>query len=254
MKLPDLALIHGWGLGCTVWESTLPALAQRCRVHLVDLPGYGTAAPDPAGFMQSAVQLTDSLPAGTTLCGWSLGGMLALQAALLKAQRIRGLVLVGSTPSFTQRDNWPDAQAPALLDAFVVAAAENPQATLQRFIALLNQGDTLARALGRRMIRQSLAGTPPDTATLVQGLSWLRDVDLREQVASISVPALLIHGEHDPLVPLTAAHWLHEQLPDSQLELFSDSAHAPFLNDPLRFAELVGNFCHASAINQTTRP
>jgi len=254
MRLPDLALIHGWGLGCTIWESILPALSQHCRVHLVELPGYGTAAPDPAGFAHSAAQLADSLPAGTTLCGWSLGGMLALQAALLKAQRIRGLVLVGSTPSFTQRDNWPDAQAPALFDAFAVAATENPQATLHRFIALLNQGDTLARALARRLIRQALASTPPDTATLVQGLDWLRDVDLRPQVASMTVPTLLIHGEHDPLVPLAAARWLHEQLPDSQLELFGGSGHAPFLHDPLRFAELIGNFCHASAINQTTRP
>ena len=44
----------------------------------------------------------------------------------------------------------------------------------------------------------------PDTATLMTGLDWLRNVDLRGEVAAIALPALLLHGEHDPLMPLAA--------------------------------------------------
>lgn len=282
---PDLALIHGWGLGDTVWAPVVDTLAQRCRVHLLTLPGYGMAAasmdkrpaetcreeaheqtlfehtgcrsPIDAGrsqaagttlsFVQTAAALVDTLPDGCTLCGWSLGGMLALQAALLAPQRCQGLILIGSTPSFTQRTDWPHAQPPALLDTFSHAIREDAATTLQRFIALLNQGDAQARVLGRAMLKQLLASELPDTPSLLNGLDWLRDVDLRAQSPSLSTPTLLIHGEHDPLMPLAAAQWLADELPQARLETFAATAHATFLADPARFATLVGNFCHDTA-------
>lgn len=259
---PDLALIHGWGLGHSVWQPVLPLLAPRFNVHLLALPGYGTPetlvinelANDPiqaaTSFAQLAEAFAEMLPEGCILCGWSLGGMLALQAALLAAQRqktLGGLILIGSTPSFTQRADWPHAQPPTLLDTFGEAVAKDAAGTLQRFIALLNQGDTQARSLGRTLFKQLQATSLPDTETLLVGLGWLRDVDLRQQVAAINAPTLLVHGEHDPLMPLPAARWLNEQLPDSQLEVFAGAAHAPFLNDPERFTALTGDFFHASA-------
>lgn len=196
-----------------------------------------------------AEELGDTLPAGCVLCGWSLGGMLALQTAALAPQRVKGLILVGSTPSFTQREGWPHAQPPALLDTFSTAIRGDAASALQRFVALLNQGDTQARQLSRAMSRQLLANGLPDTATLLAGLGWLRDVDLRARVAAIATPALLIHGERDPLMPLAAAQWLEQQLPQARLEVFTGAAHAPFLADPERFATLVSalvnDCCHA---------
>lgn len=244
---PDLALIHGWGLNSAVWEPTLAPLEKRCRVHLVDLPGYADAPGNAGDFTQAAHALLDILPAGITLCGWSLGALLALRAAWLAPQHVRGLILVGGSPSFIQRADWPQAQAPALLDTFAEALAEDAASTLQRFVALLNQGDQQARPIGRAMLKRLLAANLPDTATLRTGLDWLRAVDLRTQVAAIATPTLLIHGANDPLMPLPAAQWLAGRLPQARLEVFPGAAHAPFLADPERFAALVGAFCHAPA-------
>lgn len=243
----ELALIHGWGIGKAVWHPVIEALTPYFRIHLVDLPGYGAAADSTAGFADTARHLIDALPRNVTLCGWSLGSQLALQAALLAPERVGRLVLVGATPSFTQRTGWAEAQAPALLETFSAAIAGDARTTLQRFVALLNQGDTQARAIGRTMIKPLLAGALPNTATLLAGLDWLRDVDLRAQIASVSTPALLVHGENDPLMPLAAARWLDENLPDSKLEIFAGAAHAPFLHDPEHFARLIGDYGHASA-------
>ena len=69
---PDLALIHGWGLDSAVWQPLLAALAQRFRVHLVDLPGYGAAPDDSADFTNTAQAVIDALPHPVTLCGWSV--------------------------------------------------------------------------------------------------------------------------------------------------------------------------------------
>ncbi len=283
-KKPDLVLVHGWGLGNAAWEACLPALSQRVQVHQLTLPGYDATAPDmistpgmpatpvdkqPSGnsredpheqspaeqaacrtraFIETAATLLLQLPDNACVCGWSLGAMLALQMARLAPQRIRRLILVGGTPSFTQRSDWPHAQAPALLDSFSQAVNDDAAGTLQRFVALMNQGDSQARPLSRALnktLNQTLRRRPiPDNATLLRGLAWLRDVDLRQQLPQ-AVPTLLIHGAHDPLMPLAAAQWLQSRLPQAQLEVFPVAAHAPFLNDPERFATLVGDYCHA---------
>lgn len=247
----DLALVHGWGIGKAVWQPVIAALSQGCRLHLVDLPGYGGFAQSPqrasAGFVPTAQALVDLLPTGTALCGWSLGGLLALQAALLAPRHFSRLILVGASPCFAQRADWRCAQPPALLDAFGSAVTADAPLALRRFVTLLNQGDASARAIVGRLAK--LAATPPTGATLAQGLAWLREVDLRQplQSAGLALPTLLIHGRRDSLIPCAAAAWLHEKLANSQLEIFAAAAHAPFLNDPERFAELTVDFCHAPA-------
>ena len=61
----DLVLIHGWGVGSYVWAPLLEALAvsaPRCRIHLFDLPGYGSAVPDSGSFVAQAQKLLATLP------------------------------------------------------------------------------------------------------------------------------------------------------------------------------------------------
>lgn len=239
----DLALIHGWGLGSAAWQPVVETLAAHCRVHCIDLPGYGDTPASTATFAQTAQALVDALPCGVTLCGWSLGGLLAVQAAHLAPQRIARLVLVGTTPGFVQRDGWAAAQAPALLDTFASAVRSDPAAALQRFVALLNQGDAQARQLTRTLAARLQTGKLPTAATLLAGLDWLRHTDLRPLLPAIAAPTLLIHGERDPLMPLAAGEWLAASLPGARLEAFAGAAHAPFLADPARFVALLAAFC-----------
>ncbi len=249
---PELFLIHGWGLGNVAWNDALPALQQRFNVHLLTLPGYGdtgsglTPRSYPA-FAETATSFADLIPEGAYVCGWSLGAMLALHIAALAPQRLAGLIVVGGTPSFSQRADWLHAQPLALLDTFRNAIASDAAGTLQRFVALLNQGDAQARPIGRALNKQLQSAPLADSETLLTGLDWLRDVDLREMIPDIRTPTLLIHGENDPLMPLAAAHWLNENLPSAQLQVISGAAHAPFLNDPEKFASLIGEYFHAAA-------
>lgn len=249
MSKPDLALIHGWGLGSGVWQPCAEVLGNIARIHRVDLPGYGNAPDSGETFVEAARSAVDALPDRVTLCGWSLGSLLAMQAALLAPERVARLILVGSTPSFAQRDGWTPAQPPSVLAGFTQAVASDAGATLQRFVAVFNQGDTKARAIGREINQGILSSSLAPIPTLLKGLDWLRDIDLREQASAIRCPVLLVHGENDPLMPLPAARWLAEHLPQSQLEVFSGAAHAPFLNDPEHFVSLVGKFIHAPSID-----
>ena len=242
---PDVALLHGWGLGAGVWEATAATLSASCRVHTVSLAGYDGQPTDDLDFAETAAALADQLPAGCTLCGWSLGGMLALSAAIQRPQRIGRLVLVSTTPRFVQDADWPHAQPPSLLDGFRSAVAGDAKATLTRFVMLFNQGDEKARAISR-MLTPLLANALPDRETLLRGLDWLGSVDLRANLAGIGQPALVLHGDNDPLMPITAAAALAERLPQARLQHFAGAAHAPFIADPAAFTDALSAFCHAA--------
>lgn len=241
-KGPPRALIHGWGLGSAVWESLLPALAERSQVHLVDLPGYGEACDAATDFTATAQALIDSLPHPVTLCGWSLGAMLAMRAAGLAPERVRALVLVGATASFTRRDNWSEAQERQLVDGFAASLGRQPKQTRQRFVALLNQGDSQARTITRQLTACLQQAPAADAAALARGLDWLREVDLRDLAPAVRARCLLVHGENDALNPLPAARRLAEMIPNARLEVFAGAGHAPFLNDPERFVRLLDEF------------
>ena len=243
---PDLALVHGWGLGPGVWNDLAETLAADCRVHLVSLPGYAGTPDDGEDFAATADALAAALPAGTICCGWSLGGMLALAAAARHPGRFGGLALVGSTTRFVQDDGWPAAQPPELLDTFRRAIAGDARSTLTRFVMLFNQGDTRGRAIARALT-PLLADGLPATATLLRGLGWLADADLRDLLAGLRLPTLLLHGDQDPLMPYAAAEALAARIPGARLEGFAGCAHAPFISAPERFAALLRRFCHEPA-------
>jgi pimeloyl-[acyl-carrier protein] methyl ester esterase len=218
----DLVLLPGWGFDARVWQPLAKLLAKDFRIHAT----------------------TESLPAGVdaVVCGWSLGALTAMQAALNQPEKIARLFLIGATPRFVQSPDWPHGQPPGLLDSFAAAVAADPRTALRRFAALLNQGDDESRRLTRELTAALASDTSP--ATLAAGLDILRDTDLRQQVNRIRQPVLLLHGARDALIPLAAAEWLLEHLPDARLEVFPGTAHAVFLAQPERCAQLLASFAY----------
>ena len=252
-----LVLLHGWGLDRRVWQpflTHLQACAPHLPVYLADLPGYHGSAYAGEDAQAVARALATQLPPGCTLAGWSLGGMLAQLAAVHSAavqsaagesgSRIARLVLIGSTPSFVQREGFACAQQPVLLSAFAKTVRALPASVLPRFATLSNQGDSRARAINRQLL--ALTQPPlPDQAVLLAGLAWLQMLDLRAQAARITQSTLLIHGGQDGLMPLAAAQWLADHLPQAELLTLPDAAHAPFLHDPAQCAAALARWAGA---------
>lgn len=239
-----LLMWHGWGMPPAAWDGFTAQLSGSPQTP--PLPGY---AATPAQVPYSLDTLVDTLLEGqsapVTLCGWSLGALLALHAAQRHPDKVARLILIGATPSFVQRADWPHGMTPQALAEFTEAVARDPATSLKRFIALFNQNDVNSRRVGRELTQALTTAPLPSTATLVAGLDLLRDTDLRAQVPTIRQPTLLIHGAHDPLMPLAAAQWLAATLPQAQLAVLPDAGHAPFLSDVARCAALVTEFLHA---------
>lgn len=232
-----LVMLHGWGMHGGIWQGLARQLAQEFAVHNVDLPGHGYSAErdtDSDSFTLDSV--VDALDARFTepldLLGWSLGGMIAQRWAVRAPGKVRRLVLLASTPCFTNRPGWEHGMAPEALAQFATGLEQDVAATLRRFVALQVRGCDNERTLLSELRAQLASRGAPSSATLRGGLEILRDADLRAAAAGINQPCLLIAGGRDKLTPAGASRWLAETLADARLVEIAAAGHAPFLSHP----------------------
>ena len=115
--------LPGWCVGRTPVAAAVNALGGS----IVDLPGYGSAAPID-DFDAAIDAYAARLQPGTTLGGWSLGAQMALAIAARHPDKVGKLLLVAGTTSFVQRDGWPHAMPPAMLAEFAAGIAAGPGA------------------------------------------------------------------------------------------------------------------------------
>ena len=106
---PDLVLLHGWGMNADVWEDVVNTLSTDHRVTTVDLPGHGRSSNDLDDYSLEnlAKTVSEAVPAGSVLAGWSLGGLVATQMVLDYPDRFKKLILVSSAPQFVKDEGWP---------------------------------------------------------------------------------------------------------------------------------------------------
>ncbi len=247
---PDLALIHGWGMHGGVWQPLVKKLSAHFNLHVVDLPGMGFSTPIEPGHLHAvAASVAEALPDNVDICGWSLGGQVAMRIALLQPDRVRRLVLVGATPRFVNgppdlvdAEPWQDGIDAAVFQQFADQVSHDYQNTLTRFFSLQCMGAVDARSTIKQL-RASFAERPvPTLGSLQKALRILLDSDLRPEIENIRKPVLLVHGDHDTLAPLQAAHWLARHLPFGRLRVIAGASHAPFLSHPEQFVKALVQF------------
>ena len=238
-----LVLLHGWGLHGGIWADTSTRMPAHLTTLTPDLPGYGDVATvSPYNAETLADALAAALPDHAAVCGWSLGGMVALALAARHPHKVNRLILVATNPAFVTRPDWPHGLAPEVLAEFAQSLADDYKATLLRFLSLQARGGDQARAVIEHLRGSVFLRGEPRSTTLAAGLDLLRDVDLRDTVEKVHCPVLVMHGTHDKLCPPEAGRWLAEKLPNARLALNPHAAHAPFLSHPDWFTSTLKDF------------
>jgi len=244
-----LVMLHGWGMHSGVWQPIVKKLSKQFELHLIDLPGMGFSRPiEPTHLHAVAEKVAEYLPANADLCGWSLGALVAMRLALLQPDRVRRMVLIGSTPKFVNvqseypEEAWNLGMEAEVFQRFAAQISQDYQATLIRFLTLQCMGSSDARATIKQL-RQSFSERPvPTSGSLQKALRMLLDNDLREEIPYLRKPVLLVHGDRDSLAPVQAAHWLAQHLPFGRLRVIAGASHAPFLSHPDQFIESLVQF------------
>jgi pimeloyl-[acyl-carrier protein] methyl ester esterase len=239
---PDLVLIHGWAMHGGIFAPLLPLLARQFRVHVVDLPGHGHSADsdEPIDPALCATQLADRLPPALW-AGWSFGGLVALRAALGHAAQVRGLVEICASPRFVAASDWPHGVAADVFVQFGVGLLENYRGTIERFLALETLGSAHAQDELRALKARVFERGDPALAVLEDGLQILQSTDLRDELATLTMPSLWIAGRRDRLVPAAAMRVSSHLAPGGEF-LEIASGHAPFLSHATQVADTIGAF------------
>ncbi len=242
---PDLVLLHGWGMHGGIWDALREPLAQKFRLHLIDLPGYGASAHrEPYTLAELARAVAQAMPERAHVCGWSLGGQVALRLALDFPARVERLVLIATTPCFRQRPDWPHGMDEPTMEEFARSLEQDYAGTLKRFLSLQARSGDDAREVIAALRAKLFERGEPSLETLRGGLKLLHDLDLRDEVHGIVQPTLVLQGERDALTPPGAGAWLARAVPGASLVTVRGSAHAPFLSHRGETTDALERFLH----------
>jgi pimeloyl-ACP methyl ester carboxylesterase len=257
---PVILLIHGITGTSDQWEPAMQLLAEHYTVVAPDLLGHGRSAKPRGDYSLGAYAsgLRDlmvglGLPRFTVV-GHSLGGGIAMQLAYQFPERCERLVLVSS--------GGLGREVHVLLRAATLPGSELvlPLISNDRIRAA---GMAVAAALDRIGLR---AG--PDLAEMARGFGSIADGDSRaaflhslravidpggQRVSATdrlylaeSMPALVVWGRRDPLIPVHHAGIAHRGMPGSHLEVFDEAGHFPMLAEPVRFARVLRRFIEST--------
>jgi len=239
-----MVLVHGWGLNGAVWEGWSADLHHHARTLTVDLPGFGRSPLHDKAYSLNALarEIVAEVPQEAVWLGWSLGGLVALEAALRFPNAVSALVLLAATPRFTTAPDWPCGIAPEFFQRFAADVIANPRETLHRFALLAAHGGTQAKAVSRQLWERMARFGTPDSRVLQRGLQLLADTDLRQDVTKMDCPALWIFGGRDTLAPASAAGPIGALFSLSRMEVIPNAAHVPFLSHPQECLHFITEF------------
>lgn len=224
---PPLLLIHGAGGTHLDWAATL----RQLNSLVPDLPGHGKS-PGPgrtliADYAADMHALLDALALSqAVLVGHSMGGAIALHLALTYPERVRGLVLIGTGAKLGVapqiRDPLPDQpEVVATLLRDWLWSSTTPDAVRQATYDLFMQVNPQV-VLGDYAACQAF--------------------DLRDRLAEITAPTLVITGSEDRLTPPRYGEYLAEHLPQATLVSIAGGGHMMTLEQPQRVAAAVRNW------------
>lgn len=229
--MQSVILLPGLACDAGLWRDQLPALASRHRVHVSRVQQRCNSLPQMADALLAS--LPDRANDRHVLVGASMGGMVALHAALRAPGRIAGLALLGTsaradTPEMIQlRTQACTLFAQGRLDevlranvmfAFHPAHAADP-ALVEPYLALIR------RAGAEQLIRQNQA--------------VMARADLRPELQRIGCPTLVVVGEADQLTPPACAQEIAAAISGARLETVAGAGHMLTLEQPERVNTLL---------------
>lgn len=234
----ECVFLHGWGMNKNVWQLLIPELESEISMPIktLDLPGFGDdqACPAPYNLATVANELTEKLSDNSTLVGWSLGGLISLYIAKHHPKKVAKVILVASTPYFTEQDTWSGIK-PDVLKAFMSQLSANTNKTIDRFLAIQAMGSNSAKQ-DIKQLKQFIQSAPePQEVALSTGLDFLLNEDLRTLFSELTIPMHGIFGALDALVPAKAVAKIQALNSNFNAHVINKASHAPFISHKSEF-------------------
>lgn len=219
-----VVLVHGFQAGADLWyPHTLPAIAERCHVYALDLPGFGGSGElseytgERYGTFLNA--FLDRLGLDRIqLVGHSMGGMVAVATASQRPDRVERLVLIDSAGLPRSGPQWT---AP---------------------IIMMADRSTFHGALYPRVLRLAL-----QSRAMRPCLRMMREDSVYPLLDTLTMPTLVVWGSRDRVIPLEHATLFARNIPRARLTIMRGCGHMPFYQKPALFNKILFGFLKPGA-------
>ena len=234
-----IILIHGWPLSGRMWEAQIDALRRAgYQVTAYDRRGFGQSGKTATGYTYDvfAADLHDLIEGlkldDVTLVGFSMGGgEVGRYAGLFGTQYLRSAALVSSVAPYLLKtaDNPEGGLSEADVEGMVQQVAENRPRFLAGFTKNFLNWDEggAAQRLGEEFLNFTASlyfqASPVATQECVRAFGM---TDLRADLAKLTVPLLVVHGDSDRIVPLeVSGQRVRQYQPSAELHLIKGAPH-----------------------------
>lgn len=239
---PDVVMIHGLGSQADRWSSVMPHLSKDHHVIVPDLIGFGYSDKPPVDytpkyFVKFIFDFLEGLGIKkTVMIGSSLGGQIVAEsaAALDDSGVIQKIVLV--SPTGTMRTTNPT------LDAYIMAGLY-PQHDLIKTAYQMMAGkrkhveeSTIAR------FRDGMSRPNAKMAFLSSVISFKHWPAITQRLHLISIPALVIWGREDTMIPINFSDDYVSNLKNCKFVVMEECGHRPHVEEPGKLVEIITRF------------
>lgn len=238
---PAVVMLHCLGVDHHVWDDAVVALGPDARALRYDFPGHGRT-PVPRGaydIEDLSAQLRELLQKNgikrASVVGISLGGLVAQHFAASYPEMVDKVVLVDTTPRYTDaaRAMWAERAA--------TARGKGVSAMTEHLLTVWFTPDFVQRnPPAVRYVRERFAKVAGEGYALA--CETLARADLRELTPTITAPTLVVCGTEDIPDFQEAARWMAKEIPNAKLEWLSPARHASPLEQPQAFGKILRSF------------
>lgn len=234
-KVPVI-LIHGMALDQTMWTPQIQLLKGHYRVITYDIRGHGLSRVDDGQytykmFADDLISLMDYLEIDQAiLCGLSMGGAITLRTYDMYPHRIKALIICDARSEADSNETkyWRENSIELIKNKGLEAFADE-------FVNKIFTSESFNRhPEAVELIRSTILSSSPEAVCGVL-LAQAARTDMQHVLPEITVPTLMMVGEHDTFTPLAASQMMHDEITDSELRIISKAGHMSNLENPEEF-------------------
>jgi 2-succinyl-6-hydroxy-2,4-cyclohexadiene-1-carboxylate synthase len=235
----SVVLLHGFSGTRRAWDGVAARLSPESYMAVaLDLPGHGEAAeaPRPITFAGCVEHVLERAPSRFVLCGYSMGGRIALHVALAAPERVARLVLVASSAGIEDR-----AERAARRIADHRLADELEEAPFESFIERWRTQPLFAAdppAVGQLAREDQRRNRPEALAAVLRGVGTGDMEPLWDRLCEITMPVTIVVGDRDAKF-LALGRRMLDRLPDGRLVVLAGGHGLP-LENPAAVAQALG--------------
>lgn len=236
-EAPVLVLIHGSNASLHTWEPWVARLGGQYRIVSLDLPGHGLTGAHPQGdysariFVDTVDRVLNRLGVQRfALAGNSMGGWVSWNYALRHPEKLTALILIDASGA-------PEGQATAIPIGFRLAQSPlfrpllkiiTPRAIVARSYrqSVSNQSIVTEAAIDRYWNLLRYPGNREATG-IRQAAYGRRAPATPAQMATLTMPTLILWGQEDKLIPVASARWFARSIAGSRLIIYPGIGHLP---------------------------